>query len=145
MTKIEGAVTDSFVVDLNQLLGAGRVTLPHLAWTYATLNNRVAGTTGFDDAAFTPCPATGGGQDQLRAPWTALRNRLQDVLGRSAKSFEEAGTALVHVAAHYEAAEADAAAKVREAWRHGAPEAVISIPDDKVLPAPPPRVITTQK
>ncbi|MEV0407111.1 hypothetical protein [Actinoallomurus sp. NPDC050550] len=138
-------MTDSFVVDLNQLLAAGRVTLPHLAWTYATLNNRVADTSGFDNAAFTPCPATGGGQDELRAPWTALRNRLQDVLGRSAKSFEEAGTAILHIAANYEAAEADTAAKVREAWRGGAPDAVISIPDDRVLPAPPPRVIMTQK
>ncbi|GAA4619353.1 hypothetical protein GCM10023195_87430 [Actinoallomurus liliacearum] len=138
-------MTDSFVVDLNQLLGAGRVTLPHLAWTYATLNNRVADTVGFDNTAFAPCPATGGVQDQLRAPWTALRNRLQDVLGRSAKSFEEAGTALVHVAAHYEAAEADAATKVREAWRGGAPDAVISIPEDKVLPPPPPHVIMTRK
>lgn len=138
-------MTDSFVADLNQLLGAGRVTLPHLAWAYATFNNRVADTAGFDNTAFTPCPATGGGQDQLRAPWTALRDRLQDVLGRAATSFEEAGTALVRVAAHYEAAEAGAAAKIREAWRGGAPEAVISIPDDKALPPAPPRVIMSRK
>ncbi|MCO5968978.1 hypothetical protein [Actinoallomurus soli] len=134
-----------FVVELNQLLAAGRVTLPHLAWTYATLNNRVADTAGFDNAAFTPCPTTGGGQDELRAPWTALRNRLQDVLGRSAKSFEEAGTAIIHIAAHYEAAEADAAAQVRKAWRSGAPDDALSIPADKTLPPPPPRVIMTQK
>lgn len=139
-------MTDPFlVVELNQLLAVGRVTLPHLAWTYATLNNRVADTTGFDDTAFAPCPATGGAQDRLRAPWTALRNRLQDVLGRSATSFEEAGTAIVHVAAHYEAAEADAAAKVREAWRRGAPDGVISVPADKVLSPPPSRVIMSQK
>ncbi|MEV5704471.1 hypothetical protein [Actinoallomurus sp. NPDC052274] len=132
-----------FVVELTHLLAAGKVTLPHLAWTYATLNNRVADTTGYDNTAFASCPATGGAQDQLRAPWTALRNRLQDVLGRSAKSFEAAGTAIVHIAAHYEAAEADAAAQVRKAWRGGAPDEVISIPADKVLPAPPPRVIMT--
>ncbi|MEV5748383.1 hypothetical protein AB0L00_11235 [Actinoallomurus sp. NPDC052308] len=139
-------MTESFlVVELNHLLAAGRITLPHLARTYATLNNRVADTSGYDNTAFAPCPAAGGAQDQLRAPWTALRNRLQDVLGRSAKSFEAAGDAMVHVAAHYEAAEADAAAQVRKAWRGGAPDRVLSIADDKKLPPPPPRVIMTHE
>ncbi|GAA4235069.1 hypothetical protein GCM10022254_41490 [Actinomadura meridiana] len=55
--------------ELNQLLAVGRITLPHLAWTYATLNNRLADTARYDNAAFAACPATAGwAQDQLHGP-----------------------------------------------------------------------------
>ena len=132
--------------ELNQLLAVGKVTLPHLAWTYATLNNRVADTARYDNAAFAACPATSGWtQDQLHGTWTAVRNTLQDVLGRSAKSFEAAAEAMTQVAANYEATNADIAAKIKNDWRDGAPDAVISKRDDKVLPPPPPPVIMANK
>jgi hypothetical protein len=133
-------------VELNQLLVAGKVTLPHLAWTFATLNNRVADTAHYDNAAFAACPATGGlAQDQLRGTWTALRDRLQDVLGRSAKSFEAAGDAVLKVAAHYEAADADVAARIKKVWNDGAPEQFISHRADIILPPPPPSVIMSDE
>ncbi|MGH3391978.1 MAG: hypothetical protein ACRDOO_24155 [Actinomadura sp.] len=135
-----------FASELNQLLAVGKVTLPHLAWTYATLNNRVADTAGYDNAAFAACPATAGWtQDRLHGTWTSLRDRLQDILGRSAQSFEAAADAMVRVAASYEAADAHAAAEVRAAWRDGAPYSVVSLPEDRRLPPPPPRVIIANK
>jgi hypothetical protein len=132
--------------ELNQLLAVGKITLPHLAWTYAKLNNRVAHASGYDNTAFAACPATAGWtQDQLRGTWTELRNRLQDILARSAKSFEAATEAMLQVAANYEAADADATGRIRQAWRGGPPEYLLSVGDDKKLPPPPPGVIMAKK
>jgi hypothetical protein len=134
-----------FAAELNQLRAVGKVTLPHLAWTYATLNNRVAETAGYDNAAFAACPATAGwAQDRLHGSWTSLRDRLQDILARSAQTFDAAADAMVELAAVHEATDAHAAAEVRAAWRDGAPDSVVSRIDDRVLPPPPPRVITAK-
>jgi hypothetical protein len=122
-------------VDLNELMLLGRVDLPMLQFLYATLNSRMAhqpvGT------AFTPAPKVGA--DPVGPVWTALYDRLQNILGRAAGSAAEAGQGILHIAAVYEATDTEAAQTLRSLWASGLPTGYL-LPDETPLPTPTPAV-----
>jgi hypothetical protein len=132
-----------FGADLSQLMAVGRLDLPSLAYIYARVNREVAATGDYDDKTFAPCPSTS--VDRMRGPWTDLRDRLQDYLGRGALHLEAAGEAIVHVADTYAASDAATQAALRKAWAHGVPPDFGRNPKDirspEPLPPAPPKVV----
>jgi hypothetical protein len=122
-------------VDLNQLMLLGRVDLPMLQFLYATLNSRMAGQPA--GTAFTPPPKIG--VDPVEPVWTALYDRLQNILGRAAESADQAGHGILHIAAVYEATDTQSAQTLRSLWASGLPTGYL-LPDETPLPNPTPAV-----
>jgi hypothetical protein len=122
-------------VDLSQLRLVGEVDLPMMVYTYSALNNKVAGTADQDSAAF-QARGGGGGFDQVAGEWTALRDRFQNILGRTANAMDAAGQAVVHIVAAYVASDTGARDSLASAWRDGPP----GDPNEKVPGSPPPVV-----
>jgi hypothetical protein len=127
-----------FTADLVQLSLVGSADLPTLAYTYASLNNKVAGTSASDAGEFQQRGAPGA-WDQVAEPWTYLRNRLQEILGKTAQTLETTGQVLVHVVEVYKAADTTVAASFAGAWRDGLPPG--AAPTETVPSGPPPAVI----
>ncbi len=121
--------------DLNQLLLLGRVDLPLLQYTYATLNNTLAG--GPPGSAFTPVPAVGS--DQAGGEWTSAAGYLQNVFAQTADTLGATAQMILHVAALYEATDNAARDAIAGVWADGPPQQD-ALHQELPLPGPvPPR------
>jgi hypothetical protein len=105
-----------FAAELAQLRIVGQVDLPALSWTYASMNKAVDSTAGQEGAAF---QAPGGGVAASQAAWSALRDDLQNILGKTANNVQDAAVAVGHIVDAY--AESDHAARdsLNAAWSNG--------------------------
>jgi hypothetical protein len=126
-----------FAIKLSQLLAVGRLYLPYLADSYATMNNKVAATADYDASAFPPLPSTEP-TNPVRGPWTELRDRLQNYLGQGSRNFTAAGESIVYIANTYAATDATTEHEVRQAWSGGAPASFGFSYTTKPVPLPPP-------
>jgi hypothetical protein len=125
-------------VDLNELMFLGKVDLPVLQYTYAVLNNTMAGHTS--GTAFTPAPKVGS--DPVGRPWNSLYNLLQNILGQTADALGEAGLGILHIEAVYEATDTQARDALKGLWAAGPPQSR-SLPHETPLPTPMPTVTYT--
>jgi hypothetical protein len=123
-----------FGAELSALRLIGEVDLPMLAYTYAVCNNNVAGTASSDPAAFTP--RENGGNNDVGAEWTALRDRLQNILGHTSNTLTQTAQVIMHIMRTYEATDAESARYVADAWGDGAPGR-----STEVAPGSPPPVV----
>ena len=123
-----------FGAELSALRLIGEVDLPMLAYTYAVCNNRVAGTATTDYTVFTP--REGGGNDQVGADWKALRDTLQNILGRTSTTLTHTGQVMVHIVRSYAATDTESARDLADSWSDGPPGR-----ETEVAPAAPPAVI----
>ena len=127
-----------FKLDVEQLMAAGKLDLPNLAFAYATLNNKVSQTNQYDSDAFSTCPsASTMNFDQVCGPWSELRATLQNLLGLSAQNFEAAGAAIVGIANTYAGSDAATKTELEDAWKDR------SVPPgfgDQTQPQSPPKV-----
>jgi hypothetical protein len=95
-------------VDIYGLWRAGRRDLPAVADQYAAARSAVARTAD-GDGAFRRADRFGGGaHGPAHAPWTGLRDELEQFLKETATNLELTGEALCLAAAEY--AKTDAAA-----------------------------------
>ena len=128
-----------FAAELSQLRTVGRVDLPALGWTYASMNNAVDATAGREAAAF---PAPAGAAAASQAAWSALRDDLQNILGRTGANLQDAGVVIEHIVDAY--AETDHAARdsLDAAWQPGAvPPGLLGTEEKFVYENPPPAVL----
>lgn len=105
-----------FAAELSQLRIVGRVDLPELGFTYAAMNNAVAGTQDDEQWAFA---APGGGTAVARGVWSSLRDDLQNLLGQTANAMHAAGTTIEHIVDAYAAADTEAGNALNSAWANG--------------------------
>jgi hypothetical protein len=123
--------------DLSELKIVGSVDLPTIGYTYATMNQAINGTAAYDRAAFeTP----GGGIASTRAAWSALRDDLQTVLGRTANNMQQAAAVMMNAVEAYAEHDRAAGQSLREAWRNGQP-GVVDAEAKYVYQSPPPVVL----
>lgn len=132
-----------FAAELSQLRIVGRIDLPALGWTYASLNNAVAATAGREAAAF---QAPGGGAAPSMAAWTELRDRLQNILGQTGANLQDAGVVIEHIVDEY--AETDTAARdsLAAAWKPGTiPPGLVGSEEKLSYRNPPPTLLTGEE
>ena len=118
--------------DLSQLKLIGVVDLPTLAYIYAEMNNVVADTANDADAFAQPSSVS----NQVGPIWTAVRDRLQNILGNTATALDDAGRAVLHIVDAYAATDAEAAQALDKIWIDGPPEAML-VPAELLPPGPP--------
>jgi hypothetical protein len=105
-----------FAAELAQLRIISQVDLPALSWTYASMNHAVNGTVDQQGTAFA---APGGGVATSQAPWSQLRDDLQNILGKTAGNLQDAAVTIEQIVDAY--AESDHAARdsLNAAWANG--------------------------
>jgi hypothetical protein len=114
-----GPTGEQFIADLNELRIIGAMDLPMLGYTYAKVNNAIAGTAGVDSAAFQT--SAGGTPSRIADIWRDLRDELQTILGRTAENMHSAGQTVLHIAEAYAATDHSAVAALQHAWQDGRP------------------------
>src|SRR6266545_1316492 len=105
-----------FAAELSHVRVVGRVDLPALSFTYASMNQAINGTAGGEAAAF---QAPGGGTAASHPVWSALRDDLQDVFGKTATNFLDAGVVMEHIVDAYIATDEGARTSLEAAWANG--------------------------
>jgi hypothetical protein len=125
-----------FAADLSELRTVGAVDLPAMAYTFAALDNLVAGTSAHDGAAFAREGA--GGLDLVHPDWSALRDLLQNVLGVTSANMERAADVLLRVVDAYAATDEEARRSLETAWRDGPP---MLHDGENPPPGPPPPLV----
>lgn len=127
-------IPNQFAADLSELRTIGVVDLPAMAYTFATLNNTIDGTTAHDNDGF----GTETGLDQVYPEWSALRDSLQNLFGKTSQNIQVAGDVVVHIVDAYAASDDGARRDLENAWKNGPP----SLQDgEKPPPGEPPAVV----
>jgi hypothetical protein len=127
-----------FAAELSQLRVVGQVDQPALGWTYASMNRAVDSTASGQAAAF---QAPGGGVAASEAAWSALRDDLQNVLGRTAGSLQDAAVTVLHIVQAYAAADAAARGSLESAWANGQTPGLLEAEEKFSYHAPPPVIL----
>jgi hypothetical protein len=127
-----------FAAELSHLRVVGRVDLPALSSTYASMNQAVNGTAGAEAAAF---QAPGGATASSQAGWSALRDDLQNVFGSTANSLLDAGVVIEHIVDAYIATDEAARTSLESAWANGKTPDLQAVEEQFSRSAPPPVVI----
>jgi hypothetical protein len=127
-----------FAAELSQLRVVGRVDLPALSSTYASMNHAVNSTASGEAAAF---QAPGGVTAGSHAGWSALRDDLQNILGRTATSLLDAGVVIEHIVDAYVATDDAARTSLESAWASGQTPDLQEAEEKFSNGAPPPVVI----
>jgi hypothetical protein len=123
-----------FAADLSELRTVGAVDLPALGFTYAKLNNAIDATTGHDTTAFQQRGSAG--MDQVFAGWSALRDELQNIFGKTADNIHTTGAVILHIVEAYASTDAEARRSLDAAWQSGPPH----LQDGEVVARTPPPV-----
>lgn len=127
-----------FAAELSQLRVVGRVDLPTMASTYASMNQAVNSTAGGEAAAFA---APGGTTAASHAAWSALRDDLQNILGKAANNFRDAGVLMEHIVDAYTATDEAARKSLEAAWANGRKPDLLEAEETFSYRAPPPVVL----
>jgi hypothetical protein len=107
-----------FAAELSHLRIVGRVDLPELSFTYASMNQALNSTAAGEAAAF---QAPGGGVAASRAGWAELRDDLQNIFGQTSTHLIDAGVVVEHVVDAYVASDEGARTGLEAAWATGPP------------------------
>ena len=127
-----------FAAELSHLRVVGRVDLPALSSTYASMNQAVNSTAVGEAAAF---QAPGGGTASSQAVWSALRDDLQNVFGNTATSLLDAGVVIEHIVDAYIATDEAARTSLESAWASGQTPDLQTVEEQFSQSTPPPVVI----
>lgn len=127
-----------FAAELSQLRVVGRVDLPTLSSTYASMNQAVDSTAGGEAAAF---QAPGGGTAASHAVWSSLRDDLQNILGKTANNLLDAGVVMEHIVEAYTATDEGARTSLESAWANGQTPDLQEAEEKFSYSAPPPVVL----
>ncbi|MEU4218177.1 hypothetical protein [Actinoplanes sp. NPDC026623] len=127
-----------FAAELSQLRIVGRVDLPELSFTYASMNQAVNGTAGGEAAAF---QAPDGGTASSQVVWSALRDEIQNVFGRTAIGMLDAGVVMEHIVDAYSATDDAARTSLESAWANGQTPSLQEAENTFSQSVPPPVVI----
>lgn len=128
--------------DLFELWKAGKVFLPQVAEVYLQANGTVADTSKEDTAAFSrPVPdyRRGGFNDQsgqVYPHWQALRDRFQEILGKTAANLVGQGEALMTIVKMYADADEEARRALENAIADRADNPNLAPPHEEQLPSP---------
>jgi hypothetical protein len=112
-----GVTGPEFMADLDDLHIIGAMDLPMIAYTYAVVNNAVAGTADHQASAFET--SEGGTPSRITGAWPDLRDQLQNILGRSAQHLHSAGATVLHIAQAYADSDTESASILRKVWESG--------------------------
>ena len=126
-----------FGAELSQLRIIGRVDLPAMSYTYASMNQAVNSTVSGEAAAF---QAPGGGTAASHGVWSGLRDDLQNILGSTATNLLDAGVAIEHVVDAYAASDDAARDSLEAAWANGQTPGLQDA-EEQFTPGPPPPVV----
>jgi hypothetical protein len=127
-----GVTGPEFTADLNELRIIGAIDLPTLGYTYATVNNAIAGTAGQDSAAFQI--SAGGSPSWIADIWPDLRNQLQNILGRTAENMQSTALTVLNIVDAFAATDEASATALTQAWKDGIPPGIVGgehIPADQ--------------
>lgn len=124
-----------FAADLSDLKTVGVVDLPAMAYTFAALNNVVDRTIGNDSNGFA---WESGGMSQVYAPWSQLRDDLQNLLGQTSQNIQAAAAAIVQIVDAYASTDAAAADSLNAAWDSGQ---LPLVEGEHAAPGTPPEVV----
>ena len=115
--------------DLYRLWQAGRDNLPSVAKVFADANNHVASTSSAGATPFIRSAEFGSGATGPIYPaWTALRDQLQTILGRTADNLEQTGQALCLAATEYAKTDIDAANELSRQKTDNGDPAPVTVP-----------------
>ncbi len=129
--------------DLERLYSLAIRDLPDIAYIYARLNREMAGTTNGDLDVFSGFSSGGpsavgvDGISSVYGKWSALRDDLQNALGKSAKDVSDAADAVMSITKAYAYQDLDNARQILKHWSdYGVAEKYQISYDDYPMPAP---------
>ena len=83
-----------------------------MAYSYVTVNNKLASTADLDSDVFN----NGEQLSQIRQEWSSLRDRLQGIFGHTAENLEDAARVLMHIVEMYSTNDTEAAQEMRRKY-----------------------------
>jgi hypothetical protein len=102
------------------------------------MNRAVDSTTGGEAAAF---QAPGGAVAASQAVWSALRDDLRTILGKTADNLQDSAVTVLHIVEAYAESDAAARSSLDAAWANGQTPGVVEAEEKFSYQAPPPVVL----